>query len=250
MNRLPWLFAVLVVLVAACDGTTVRRTDYQVHGIDVSHHQSRIDWGRVARQDVHFAFVKATEGLDFKDSLFQRNWPAMSRAGLLRGAYHFYRPGVDTRQQAKNFFSHVPLAGGDLPPVLDVEVLDDVSKVELIVGVKTWLWMAEIHYGVKPILYTNVKFYNKYLAGHVEDYPLWIARYNTRKPRTATGRDWQFWQYGNRGRLAGIDGDVDLNVFHGDLVELTRLCLPEAAEKDTARQLAFSSPQSAVGSTR
>ena len=238
MNRLFWFFAVLVFLVASCDGTTVRRTDFGVQGIDVSHHQSRIDWPRVARQDFQFAFVKATEGLEFKDSLFQHNWPDMARAGLIRGAYHFFRPTLDARRQAKNFFSHVPLAGGDLPPVLDVEVLDGTSKVELIVGVKTWLWMAEIHYGVKPILYTNVKFYNKYLAGHFEDYPLWIARYNTRQPRTATGRDWQFWQYGNRGRVAGISGEVDLNVFRGNIIELTQLCLPDTGERDMARQLA------------
>ena len=119
----------------------------------------------------------------------------------------------------------VELSYGDLPPVLDVEVLDGVSKPTLIAGIKSWLFTVELHYGIKPILYTNLKFYNKYLAGHFEGYPLWIARYNTRQPILACGSEWQFWQYGNRGQLDGIEGDVDFNVFHASLDALDSLCL-------------------------
>ena len=225
MIRLYAVLLIFVILLSACDSDTKRRDDFLVHGIDVSHYQSYIDWRTVAEQDIHFAFVKASEGVTMRDTLFCTNWDEMKYAGIRRGAYHFFRPQLDAEDQARHFFKQVKLEYGDLPPVLDVEVLDNVSKARLIVGVKTWLWLAELYYGVKPILYTNVKFYNKYLAGHFNDYPLWIARYNSRKPNTACGRDWQFWQYGNRGQLAGIEGDVDFNVFNGELTALDALCL-------------------------
>jgi len=209
----------------ACQLTTVRLDEYEVHGIDVSHYQSFINWNEVAEQDIDFAFMKATEGLMLVDTLFEKNWGQSKAMGIKRGAYHFYRPTLSAEVQARNFMGAVELEHGDLPPVLDVEVLDGVSKIELLIGVRTWLYLAEIHYGVKPILYSNLKFYNKYLAGHFTEYPIWIARYSNRLPRLACGTDWQFWQYGNRGRLNGIEGDVDFNVFHGSMEELESLCV-------------------------
>ncbi|MEQ8706578.1 MAG: GH25 family lysozyme [Phaeodactylibacter sp.] len=197
---------------------------YEVHGIDVSHYQADIDWNVVAAQGVQFAFVKASEGMTLIDTLFCENWFELKEANIRRGAYHFFRPRTPVFEQAMNFQTTVKIESSDLPPVLDVEVLDGVSKVELVSSVLTWLYLTEIHYGVKPILYTNLKFYNKYLAGHFDEYPLWIARYSRREPTLACGREWQFWQYGNRGSLEGIEGPVDFNVFQGDLHKLDSLC--------------------------
>lgn len=223
--HIPLLCALLI----ACERETVRRVDFAVEGIDVSHYQSHIDWPTVADQGMQFAFVKATEGATHVDSLFCRNWDEMRQAGLVRGAYHFYRPRTPAELQAIQFIHRVELAPGDLPPVLDVEVLDGVSNDLLLDGLRTWLFLAELHYGVKPILYTNLKFYNRHLAGHFTDYPLWIARYNEREPVLACGSAWDFWQYGNRGTLPGIDGYVDFNVFSGDSLALLDLTIPTQA---------------------
>ncbi|MCG8329615.1 MAG: glycoside hydrolase family 25 protein [Chitinophagales bacterium] len=223
--RYIFSISLIIVFAYACKQQTIRMDEYEVHGIDVSHYQSRIQWDSIVNNGIHFAFVKATEGLSMKDSLFTHNWAEMNRVGIKRGAYHFYYPSLSAEEQAKNFLSSVELLPGDLPPVLDVEVLAGSSKVRLITGIRTWLYLTEIEYGVKPILYTNLKFYNKYLAGQFDDYPVWIARYNTREPSLACGREWQFWQYGNRGRIAGIAGDVDFNVFQGSWYELEELCL-------------------------
>lgn len=198
---------------------------YAIQGIDVSHYQSTVNWERVKRQNVHFAFVKATEGATLADSLFCYNWNELNENTLKRGAYHFFRPTVSAEAQFNNFSNWVELQIGDLPPVLDVEVLDDVSKIQLITGVRTWLFLTEIHYNVKPILYTNLKFYNRYLAGQFDDYPIWIARYGVREPITACGREWQFWQYGNTGKIDGINGAVDVNVFYGSHEDLQSLCV-------------------------
>jgi len=224
MNRWTGILG-LVFLLHACEYQTIRRHDYSVHGIDVSHYQSDIKWDTIAEQDIHFAFVKATEGATLTDSLYCYNWSEMQRVGIKRGAYHFYRPTVSASEQADNFSQMVNLEYGDLPPVLDVEVLDGVSKTILINGVRTWLYQIEIRYNIKPIIYTNLKFYNRILAGHFDDYPVWIARYNYREPTLASGRDWHFWQYGNQGEIAGIEGDVDFNVFNGTYRELAAMCL-------------------------
>src|SRR5690349_2704594 len=66
------------------------RTLYPVRGIDVSHHQNEIDWRKVAHDDVSFAFIKATEGGDHRDTRFATNWKEAQAAGLKVGAYHFF----------------------------------------------------------------------------------------------------------------------------------------------------------------
>ena len=92
-----------------------------------------------------------------------------------------------------------------------------------------WVFQIEISTGMKPIIYTNQKFYNQNLVGHFEDYPLWIARYSTNTPYLVDGREWDFWQYGNRGRINGIKGDVDFNVFAGPKTQLETFCISHPA---------------------
>lgn len=216
----------LCALFFSCNEQTVRKQGFDIHGIDVSHHQQKIDWDLIASQNVRFAFVKATEGENHKDTLYCQNWDAIKAAGIKRGAYHFFRPNADPILQAQNFIDLAELGHGDLPPVLDVEVLDGVDSETLQLGVSTWLSTIENHFKIKPIIYTNQKFFNKHLVAHFTGYPIWIARYSSwRKPRLEKNHEWSFWQYGNRGRLAGIDGNVDFNVFKGSESELEALCL-------------------------
>jgi len=225
MKRQLILIGALAVL-AACNEQTVRKDGFGVHGIDVSHYQKQVDWQRVAAQDVRFAFVKASEGQSMQDTIFCKNWDAMQAAGIIRGAYHFFRPGISAELQARNFLSIVDLQHGDLPPVLDVEVTDGYSTEHLAQGVKSWLAIVEDAYKVKPIVYSNQKFYNQHLAQRVDGYPVWIARYSEwRTPLMADGRTWHFWQYGNRGNLIGIKGNVDFNVFNGSLADLQNLTI-------------------------
>ena len=218
----------LMFTVYSCRYETVQMGDFEVHGIDVSHYQAKINWDTIVDQDIRFAFVKATEGATHVDTLYCHNWSEMQRVGLKRGAYHFFRPKTSPVAQAQNFIEQVEMNDGDLPPVLDIEVRDDVSRRRLVDAVRTWLIIVETRYDVKPILYTNIKFYNRYLAGHFNEYPVWIARYNTREPELSCGREWDFWQYGNKGLLEGIDGYVDFNVFKGSLLELENFCKPPA----------------------
>lgn len=221
-----FLFIISIILVAtSCSQITQKMEGFEIHGIDVSRYQSDIDWLKVADQDISFAFVKASEGETISDNFFCKNWKEMKEAKIRRGAYHFFRPTTSVLTQAQNFMDNVILESGDLPPVLDVEVTDGVEGEELVKRVKTWLEIIELEYQIRPIIYTNLNFYNKHLADFLPEYPVWIARYNKYfEPLLTNGEEWKFWQYGNRGRVEGIHGDVDLNVFRGTIRDLESLC--------------------------
>jgi lysozyme len=205
-------------------------TQYEIHGIDVSRYQSTIAWEAVKEMKVKniqlgFAFMKATEGNDLVDPFFKRNWKKAKSAGLTRGAYHFFNPKKDGKAQAQNFFEHVKLESGDLPPVLDIEKAFGMSEAKLQVEIKKWLDAMEAAYGVKPIIYTYVTFYEKYLKGNFDDYPLWIAHYyQADNPRIS--RHWHFWQHSEEGRVNGIIAKVDFNVFNGDSAAFKALLIP------------------------
>ncbi|GEM_PF-70261 len=196
-----------------------------LRGVDVSHHQKLIDWDSVAaKEPLDFAFVKATEGGDFVDSLFCHNWDELKRLGIRRGAYHFFRAYGCGDEQAAHFLSQVEMMPGDIAPVLDIEVLDGIAPEIMLQEAKIWLELVEHQLGVKPIIYSNQHFYERYLTGHVDHYPLWIARYSEEKPFLTTGKSWEFWQFSNEGCVEGICKKVDLNVFSGTPEMLDRLC--------------------------
>lgn len=220
--------AFFALLLYSCNTETIRMDGFDVHGIDVSHYQGRINWQMVGDHGIDFVFVKATEGNDYQDSIFCDNWDLMRIHGMKRGAYHFFRPTVSVDLQVANFVDNVILENGDLPPVLDVETYDGASKLQIISAMRQWLYEVEIHYNVKPIIYTNLKFFNKNLAGQFKDYPLWIARYSSREPRMADNQHWDFWQYGNKGIIPGINGFVDFNVFRGNHADLDSICFKPA----------------------
>ncbi len=202
---------------------------HSLHGIDVSRHQGKIDWDTLMGNSnpdfpLTFVFVKATEGGDFKDVNFDANFCEAKRVNLRRGAYHFFTPKTSATKQAQHYMKTVKLQKGDLPPVLDVEILGDKSKQDISDSVLVWMNIIEKHYKVKPILYTSFKFKNRYLdATEFDQYPFWIAHYYVGKLRY-TGK-WTFWQHSDIGRIKGINQDVDLNVFNGTIEELNALTI-------------------------
>lgn len=202
---------------------------YDVHGIDISHHQGNIDWwqlnkARYLKTPIEFIFIKATEGDDHLDTAFNRNFEEARKFGFMRGAYHFFSSKTDPKIQAENYIKTVNLLAGDLPPVLDVEEARFSTAKVLQKNVKVWLDEIEGHYGVKPIIYTSYHFKNKYLNHEMFDaYPYWIAHYYVDSVKY-TGK-WHFWQHSDIGTLPGIKTDVDLNVFKGSLSDLDSLTI-------------------------
>jgi len=203
--------------------------NYTIHGIDVSHHQSDIDWDEVKAMQIKdikigFGFIKATEGIENVDEQFKDNWLAAKRANIPRGAYHFYNPSRNGKAQAQNFIDNVRLSKGDLPPVLDIEQVNGTPIIKIQQGVIDWLEAVEAHYNVKPIIYTNASFYNNVLGDKFDEYPLWVAHYLVKdKPRIQ--RSWTFWQHNETGQVNGIDSYVDFNVFNGDSAAFKELLI-------------------------
>ncbi len=203
--------------------------NYSIHGIDVSKYQSIIAWEEVKAMKVKniqlgFSFIKATEGIGNTDPQYHRNWNKAKANDIIRGAYHFFIASKDGKMQAENFIDKVELEPGDLPPVLDIEQLNGTSAIDVKKEVKKWLETAENYYHVKPIIYTNVDFYNRYMGSEFDQYPLWVAHYyQLEQPRI--NRGWVFWQHSQEGRVNGITSPVDFNVFNGDSLEFKNLLL-------------------------
>jgi lysozyme len=202
---------------------------YSIHGIDVSHYQRAIDWSNVKEMQVNnmrigFVFIKATEGIGKIDENFRRNWLGANEEKIPKGAYHYFIAGKSGKAQAQNFIEIVKLEKGDLPPVLDIEQANGIAADVIRKEVKNWLEKVQSYYKVKPIIYTNIDFYNNYLNGPFDDYPFWVAHYlQPVKPRIK--RKWIFWQHNERGHVNGIRSMVDFNVFAGDSSDFRELLI-------------------------
>lgn len=180
-------------------------------GIDVSHYQGEVDWAAVTEGGVRFAFIKATDGINEIDPRFQQNWAGTKAAGILRGAYHFFRPSLDATQQAEHFLRVLTMDGMALPPALDVEITDGLDRAALQAAIRTWLGTVQLALACKPVLYTDPFFWKTAVGGDFSEYPLWLACYANEAEVPTTWRAWTFWQHSAAGQVSGISGQVDLD---------------------------------------
>ena len=207
---------------------------FNVRGIDISHYQTNIKWEKlrnasINNDPVRFVIIKATEGQDLFDDDFNDNFYQAKENDFIRGAYHFFVPGVDATKQANFYLHQVHLVPGDLPPVLDIEKDGKLPKKQLQRDVKKWLDIVEAKYGVKPILYTSYKFKKDYLDDPVfNEYPYWIAHYYINK--LVYKGDWIIWQHTDCGKVDGIKGFVDCNIFNGTVKDLEAFTLQDREE--------------------
>ncbi len=227
-RRALWVFVVVVVSLAALGlwGWFVWFPGYRPalqpgerFGVDVSRHQGDIDWQRVGGDGIEFAYIKATEGKDFVDPSFEENWEGAGAAGLDRGAYHFFtlcRAGAD---QAENYLRTVPDDPEALPPAIDLELAGNCSErpdrewvhAQLI----EFLDRVESATGTSAVLYVGEDFEDRYhLRGD-------LARAEWRRRILLRPEDerWWIWQFSGWGRVAGIEGDADLDVMRGTPAE-------------------------------
>jgi lysozyme len=195
---------------------------YPVHGTDVAKYQNAVDWRKLRRQGIAFAFIKATEGGDRVDDRFDDNWGGARREGIPRGAYHFFyfcRPAIE---QAQWFISHVPVERSALPPVLDMEwnpasptckLRPDPETVRA--EMRVFLDALSRHYGKRPIIYTTIDFFEDNDLSSFGGYPFWLRSVAGHPDEKYSGLRWVFWQYTGTGIVPGIDGDADINAFNG-----------------------------------
>lgn len=224
-----------------------------IHGIDVSRYDPYIDWPTVRNQNIRFAIIKSTEGLEFFSSCFNDQWAGSKSVGILRGSYHYLRAAMDGVKQADFFLSKVDVQDGDLPPFLDIEgkFNEGASNSQFIGNAQKWLERVEEKTGRKPIVYSTASFLKEKLTGNNgkpppwgKNYQTWVAQYFYSYSADAGGEptqpagwgDWVFWQYsGDHDSLDGIYQDeprtkfvkVDLNVYRHSIEELYKLAKAE-----------------------
>lgn len=192
---------------------------YEIHGVDVSSYQGSINWKQMEKQNVRFAFIKATEGSSHVDRFFDDNWKAVSETDIIAGAYHFFSFESSGQSQAEHFIATVPVTRNALPPVVDLEYYGDHERhplpaEKIVPELKTLFDALEEHYGRRPIIYVTEPSYLQYVYSYFDDYDIWFREVKTSPPEG----DWRFWQYTNRAKLDGYDGKeqfIDTNVFMG-----------------------------------
>jgi lysozyme len=233
MRRLLPLFA-LLALCALAPATAPAA----VRGIDVSRFQKFVDWEKVGKTKVRFAYIQASrgDGTDClvapeecgEDGYYDVNVTAARAEGIKVGAYHrAFASGrtrkaatKDARREVKTFVRSVDeIPRGDLVPVLDVETpFTDLSDKRLRLWVSVWLERVERRLGSKPMIYTNA---SSWLAtGDTERFAkrghrLWVANFGVDEPQVPAanwaGYGWSVWQFTSTGRVRGVTGDVDKN---------------------------------------
>ena len=217
-------------------------TSERIYGIDISRYQHGkgrktypIQWNRLrisylGKKNQHhatgtvdypvsFIFIKSTESTNIRNPFYFKDYTMARQNGIPIGAYHFFSCKVTGSAQAQHFLNNTIFRPGDLPPVLDLEPYP--SQIAAMGGtdvlfrnVRSWLQAVERYTKVKPILYVSQSFVNRYLSEAPDlkhDYQVWIARYGEYKPDVKLA----VWQLSPNGRVTGIHGEVDINVFNG-----------------------------------
>ena len=223
-------------------GERMRYTSERIYGIDIAKYQhgrgrrpAPILWDRLrithvgrkgsqnvsgeADYPVSFAYIKSTEGTSIRNKFYLKDYTDARSHGIPVGAYHFFSVRTPGAEQARHFIRNTLFRQGDLPPVLDIEPSE--AQIRQMGGeeamfrhIRIWLKAVERWTGVKPILYVNQMFVNRHLEHQPDlkhDYRVWIARYSEYKPDLRL----TYWQLCPDGRVAGIQGHVDINVFNG-----------------------------------
>ena len=225
-HRALWALGVLLILALLAASLYVLRirlhhnsseivdNDYELVGIDVSSHNGKINFERVSGAGIDFVIIKASEGAAFRDSRFASNYDSAKDNGLAVGAYHFFRFDVDGTLQARNFVETIGDRDFDLPLVIDVEEHGNpyvFLRSQVVRQLRDMVdELTALEYRV--MIYTNKDGYYKFIKDNFDDYPLWLCSLN-RRPEL----DWTIWQYSHWGVVDGIQGDVDLNRFYGNL---------------------------------
>jgi GH25 family lysozyme M1 (1,4-beta-N-acetylmuramidase) len=232
------------------DGSTcqdrIDASNKVAYGIDTSKFQGDIDWNAVSEKTgVLYTLVRASSGLETDDK-FKRNWDALEDKCILRAPYHFFVEAIDPVEQAKSLYDRLKEHGAldsELPVVADIE---RASATEEICGnsaraadfikrafqfIAAFEKAAENDHDRPMMIYTSDDFWNclptsKEMTS-IRD--LWIAE-DTKAPAPTIPNGWtawHFWQFYDKGKVAGIEGNVDADRFNGNGAALLKYAAGE-----------------------
>lgn len=224
-KTLLWILGIAIILLGlyllwASSWETTPMITPGKSGIDVSHHNGKIDWAEVAASGMaDFVYVKVTEGSGGDLSVDENgsfNIREARAQGLNVGAYHFLTTTSAATAQFANFKANCPKEV-NLVPVIDFETEDKLTPFELRGLLKGFATLTEKEYGVKPIIYTTQSMYNNILLPKLEDfgeYKMFLGS-PSHKPILYDGLSSYIWQYSFKGKVPGIHHHTDLSLLVG-----------------------------------
>ena len=189
----------------------------EIYGIDVSHHQGKIEWGKVKKwknKKLDFVYIKATEGATYIDETYKTNIKEAKENDFLVGSYHYFRTTSSIENQFQNFIKTIDKSEQDLIPLIDVEEKTNWTNKEFHKNFKAFLNMVENYFGQKPMIYTVNSFYNLNLSGKYKEYHFLIGRYGPNAPNMRDKTSWTIWQFSETGKVEGIPQNVDIDVLN------------------------------------
>lgn len=204
--------------------------------IDVSSYQGKIDWAKVKASGVEGAILKIIRKDLNLDKQFENNWSGCEKVGMPIVSVYNYSYAVNTTQGRRAAESVIKtLNGRKAKVILDTE--DAVQKglgvklPEIINAYQKEIESAGLEFGV----YTGLSFYNSYIKPwyHMIDSNFWIARYPSSarvnvdympdaKKQPSIKHTLEGWQFSSKGYVPGISGNVDMNIWYGDIMTLTK----------------------------
>ena len=216
-----------MALLCACNGNVSktpaarhvepRNQDAVYDGIDISSYQGYIDWEKVSSdKNIRFVYIKATEGATYRSPHYAHNITQARRHGMLVGSYHYLTSTSTIDEQFENFSKFALKQVQDLIPMLDIETRGDWSRSQLQDSVDKFCTLAEKVYGVQPMIYSTMGFYNKNLAPRFNKHRPYIGRYSNSEPEINWEGEYTIWQYSETGIIPGIDAYVDLCRYRKD----------------------------------
>jgi len=190
-------------------------TVYQ--GIDVSAYQGKINYELVKQAGIDIVYIKASEGNYLEDPEFRTNYEDAKNAGLNIGFYHFVRARneQEAREEAEFFANIISDTEPNCRLAMDFEVFGDLSINAINAISKAFLEKTQELTGKEMVVYSNTyDAINIFDATIANQYPLWVAQYGVSEPSdNGKWNNWIGFQYSDRGRVLGINGNVDLDRF-------------------------------------
>lgn len=194
----------------------------EIKGIDVSSYQGKPDWAKVAKAGCKFAILRIHQKSGI-DGSFEYNYKGCKSNGILIGGYKYSYALTPAQaiDEAEDVIAALNGRGLDFPVFYDLEwsnqrKLGKQAVENIAVAFLTRIKKA----GYKVGIYCNLDWYNNVLSDALKQYDCWIARYPANdngsvkerlRPTVGVG-----WQYSSKGKVSGISGNVDMDVFYTD----------------------------------
>lgn len=188
----------------------------QYRGIDISEFQGEIDFEEVRRSGIEAVYIRVGAG-EYTDEYFAENYERAKAAGLKIGFYHYVtaRSVDEGRRQARFFASLAAGREPDMRLAMDFEYFGSLSVSQINAISEAYLDELTALTKREAVIYSDLSnARNIFSRALAEKYPLWAAQYGADEP-SANGkwREWVGFQYTDEGRVGGIYGNVDRNIF-------------------------------------